>query len=148
MPRAVGVDAGATKRPQHPVLQGAAGDAVAVGAHEQRSRRRPGGQSPAGGGAPFDRGRKASRSAVEIALEQLDQCRLDRDAAVFAALAADVDDGAVVGAAKVTDVGAQQFISAQSSQQRGEDEGAVAFDPVGAPPRLRIRVNPCQEGSH
>ena len=76
MPRAVGVDAGATKRPQHPVLQGAAGDAVAVGAHEQRSRRRPGGQSPAGGGAPFDRGRKASRSAVEIALEQLDQCRL------------------------------------------------------------------------
>jgi hypothetical protein len=48
---AVGVDAGAAKRPQHPVLQGAAGDALTVGTHEQRRRRRPGGQSPAGGGA-------------------------------------------------------------------------------------------------
>ena len=47
---AVGVDAGAPKRPQHPVLQGAAGDAT-VGTHEQRRRRRPGGQSPAGAGA-------------------------------------------------------------------------------------------------
>ena len=127
MPRAVGVDAGATKRPQHPVLQGAAGDAVAVGAHEQRSRRRPGGQSPAGGGAPFDRGRKASRSAVEIALEQLDQCRLDRYPAVLATLATDMHDGPVVGAAEVTDVGAPQFIGAQPAQQRGQDKRAVAL---------------------
>jgi hypothetical protein len=32
--RAVGVDAGAAKRPQHPVLQGAASDALTVGAHK------------------------------------------------------------------------------------------------------------------
>ena len=43
-----------------------------------------------------------------------------------------MDDGPVVGASKVTDVGAQQFIGAQPGQQRGEDEGAVAFDPVAA----------------
>jgi hypothetical protein len=45
----VGVDASATKSAQHPVLQGAAGDPLTIGAHEQRRRRRPGGQSPAGG---------------------------------------------------------------------------------------------------
>ena len=38
-----------------------------------------------------------------------------------------MDDGAVVGAAKVTDVGAQQFIGAQAGQQPGEDQGAVAL---------------------
>ena len=133
---AVGVDAGAAKRPQHPVLQGAAGNAIAIRTHEQRRRRRPRRQSPAGGGAPIGGGRKSSRSAVEIVLEDVDQRRLDGDPAVFAALAADVDDGAVVGAAKVTDVGAQQFIGAQPGQQGGEDQGAVAFDPVGAPLRI------------
>ena len=55
---AVGVDAGAAKRAQHPVLQGAAGDALAIGTDEQWRRRRPGGQSPAGGGAPFGCGGK------------------------------------------------------------------------------------------
>jgi hypothetical protein len=44
---------------------------------------------------------------------------------VLAGLAANVDDGAVVGTAKVTDVGAQQFIGAQAGQQRGEDECAI-----------------------
>ena len=77
---------------------------------------------------------------VEIALEHLHQRRLDGDPAVLAALAADVDDGAVVGAAKVTDVGAQQFIGAQPGQQRGQDQGAVALHPVGAPPRLRVGI--------
>jgi hypothetical protein len=33
---AVGVDAGAAKSLQHPGLQGAAGDPVAIGTHEQR----------------------------------------------------------------------------------------------------------------
>jgi hypothetical protein len=53
-----------------------------------------------------------------------------------------VDDGPVVAASKVTDVGAQQFISAQAGKQCGEDEGAVAFDPVAASPRFRV----CLEG--
>src|SRR5271166_2195121 len=56
------------------------------------------GQSPAGGGAPFGRGGEAGGPAVEIALEDLHQCRLDRDPAVLAALAADLDDGPVVAA--------------------------------------------------
>jgi len=68
--------------------------------------------------APFGCDRKASRSAVEIALHDLHQRRFDRDPAVLAALAADVDDRALVGAAKVTDVGAQQFIGAASSAVR------------------------------
>ena len=54
------------------------------------------------------------------------------------ALAANVDDGPVIAASKVTDVGAQQFIGAQTGQQRGEDQGAVALPPVVAPPRLRV----------
>jgi hypothetical protein len=38
-----------------------------------------------------------------------------------------MDDGPVVAAAKVTDVGARQFIGAQPGQQRGQDQGAVAL---------------------
>jgi hypothetical protein len=41
-------------------------------------------------------------------------------------------DGRIVAAAKVTDIGAQQFIGAQAGQQSREDEGAVALDPVAA----------------
>jgi hypothetical protein len=48
-----------------------------------------------------------------------------------------VDDGTVVAASKVTDIGAQQFMGAQAGQQPGEDECAVAFDPVAAAPSLR-----------
>jgi hypothetical protein len=120
--------------------RGAAGDALTVGAHEQRRRRRPGGQSPAGGGAPFGRGGEAGGPAVEIALEDPHQHRFDRDPAVLAALAADVDDGAIVGAPNVTDVGAHQFIGAQPGQQRSQDQGAVALDPVAAPPRLQVEA--------
>jgi hypothetical protein len=65
-------------------------------------------------------------------LEDLHHDGFDRDPAVLAALAANVDDGTVVAAAKVTDVGAQQVVGAQSGKQCGEDEGAVAFDPVAA----------------
>jgi hypothetical protein len=95
--------------------------ALARRTHEQRGRRRPGGQSPAGGGAPLGGGGEAGGPGVEIALEHLDQRRLDGDPTVFAAFATDVDDGAVVGAAEITDVGAQQFIGAQPGQQRGQD---------------------------
>jgi hypothetical protein len=118
---AVGLDASAAKSAQHPVLQSAAGDALTVGAHEQRRRRRPGGQSPAGGGVPLGGGGEAGGPGIEVALEHLHQRRLDGDPTVFVAFAVDVDDGAVVGAAKVTDVGAQQFIGAQPGQQRGEE---------------------------
>jgi len=67
---AVGVDAGAAKRPQHPVLQGAAGDPATIGSHEQRRRRRPGGQSPPGGGASFGGGRETGGAGVEVALRR------------------------------------------------------------------------------
>ena len=45
---AVGIDAGATEGARDAVLHDAAGDAVSIGTHKQRRRRRPGGQSPAG----------------------------------------------------------------------------------------------------
>ena len=67
---------------------------------------------------------------------------------VLAALAADVDDGSVVGAAKVTDVGAPQFIGAQPGQQRGQDQGAVALHPVASPPRLGVGAQGSQQDSH
>jgi hypothetical protein len=73
-------------------------------------------------------------------LEDCDQRRLDRDPAILAALAADMDDGTVVGASKVADVGAQQFVGAQPGKEPCEDEGAVAFDPLAASPRLRRDV--------
>ena len=72
----------------------------------------------------------------EIFLEGLDQRRFDRDSTVLAALAADMDDGAVVGAANVTDIGAQQFIGAQPGQQAGEDQGAIPLEPIAAPRAL------------
>ena len=75
---------------------------------------------------------------VKVALDHVDHHGFDGDPAVLAALAVDVADGAVVGAAKVTDVGALQFIGAQPGQQRGEDQAAVALPPVVAPPRLRV----------
>jgi hypothetical protein len=81
-------------------------------------------------------------------LENLDQRPFDWDSAVLAALATNMDDGPIVATAKVTDVGAQQFIGAQSRQQCGEDKGAVAFDPVAAPPRLRVRIEGRQERGH
>jgi hypothetical protein len=45
---ALGVDAGAAEGPQHPVLQGAAGDSLAVGTDEQRRGGGPRGESPGG----------------------------------------------------------------------------------------------------
>lgn len=58
--------------------------------------------------------------AVEIVFEDLDERRFDRDPAVLAALAANVDHGTVVAAPKVADVGTQEFICAQTGKQRGE----------------------------
>ena len=59
-----------------------------------------------------------------------------------------VRPGPIVATAKVTDVGAQQFIGAQPGQQRGKDQGAVALHPVVAPPRLRVGAEGGQEGGH
>jgi hypothetical protein len=50
-------------------------------------------------------------------LEDVDEDGFDGDAAVFVALAADLKDGAVVGAAEVADVGAQHLVGAQTGQQ-------------------------------
>jgi hypothetical protein len=59
-----------------------------------------------------------------------------------------MDDGPIVAAAKVTDIGAQQFIGAQAGQQSREDKGAAALDPVAASPRLRVRIELRQECGH
>jgi hypothetical protein len=103
---------------------------------------------PRRGGALPGSGGEAGGAAVEIVLEDLDQRRFDRDPAVFAALAAHVDDSAVLGPAKVTDVGAQQFISAQAGQQRGQDEGAIPLEPVGAARALRLLTEDDQQCGH
>jgi hypothetical protein len=47
---------------------------------------------------------------VKVILEDADEALFYGDSAVFAALAADVDDTAVFGDADVADVGADQFI--------------------------------------
>ena len=54
-------------------------------------------------------GEERRLAVAEMALDHLDQHRFDRDPAVLAALAADLDDRAVGGTAEVTDVDAQQF---------------------------------------
>ncbi len=46
-------------------------------------------------------------------LEDVEEDGFDGDPAVFVAFAADLDDGAVVGAADVADVGAHQVVGAQ-----------------------------------
>lgn len=65
---AVGIDAGATEGAQDAVLHDAAGDAVSIGTHKQWRRRRPGGQSPAGGGALLGCGGETGAAGVEIIL--------------------------------------------------------------------------------
>jgi hypothetical protein len=59
-----------------------------------------------------------------------------------------MDHSAVIGGLNVAHVGAQQFIGAQAGKQRRQDERAVTFDPVAAPPGLRLRVQDCQQGCH
>ncbi len=108
---------------QYAILQGAAGDASAVATDEQRCVGGPAGQSPGRGGATSAVG-ESGLSAVEVVLQDVDEDGFDGDPAVFVAFAADLDDRAVVGAAQVADVGAQQFVGAQTGQQPGDDEGA------------------------
>jgi hypothetical protein len=71
--------------------------------------------------------------------EDLDQRRFDRNPAILAAVASNINDGPIVAAAKVTDVGAQQFISAGRPAAR-QDQGAVTFDPVAESPGPQVRV--------
>jgi hypothetical protein len=60
---------------------------------------------PCRGGALLGCGGESGRSAVEIILDDLDQRRFDRHPAVPAAVAVDMNNGAIVGTSKVTDVG-------------------------------------------
>ena len=73
--------------------------------------------------------RETDGAAVEIDLEGLHQRRFDRDPAVLAALAADMHDGAVVGAPNVTDL-ARNSSSARS--------------PASSPVRIRARSRSIQ----
>jgi hypothetical protein len=57
-----------------------------------------------------------------------------------------MDDRATVGAADIADVGADQLIGPQAGQQGGQDDRAVAVDPVAAPPRLRVGCQGAQQG--
>jgi len=98
--RAGSVDAGLSERAQDAILQGATGDASAVATDEQRCVGGPAGQSSGGGGATSEGG-ESDLPAVEIVLEDVDEDGFDGDPAVFVAFAADLDDGAVVGAAQV-----------------------------------------------
>ena len=103
------------------------------------------GQSPGGGGATSGVG-ESGLSAVEVVLEDVDEDGFDGDPAVFVALAADLEDRAVVGAAQVADVGAHQLVGAQTGQQPGEDEGAVTLEPVGRSGSLRRCRHRGQQG--
>jgi hypothetical protein len=73
-------------------------------------------------------------------LEDGDQGRLDGDAAVLAPLAADVEDGTVIAASDVADIGIEQLVGAHAGQQDGQHERAVTLEPVAASPRLGVVV--------
>jgi hypothetical protein len=49
----------------------------------------------------------ADRATVEVGLEHVDGCLLDRDPSILTALAADMDDRTIIGTPDVADVGAQ-----------------------------------------
>jgi hypothetical protein len=63
-----------------------------------------------------------------------------RDSAIFAAFAANVDDAAVGGGADVADVGADHLIGTQPGQQPGQQQRAVTLDTVASAPRRRVVV--------
>jgi hypothetical protein len=102
------------------------------------------GQSP-GGGALLGAGWEARDPTVEVSLNDPNHWRFDRDSAVLSAFAAHVDDGSVVGAADVANVGADQLVGTQAGKQRGEDQCTVAFDPITTPSRLWIVLHGAQQ---
>ena len=61
----------------------------------------------------------------------------DGDPAVFVALAADLQDRAVIGAAQVADWARTICVDAQPGRRPGDDEGAVPLEPVGRSGSLR-----------
>jgi hypothetical protein len=69
---------------------------------------------------------------VKVVVENLEKLSADGDSAVLVALAADVEDAAIVGAADVADVGDEQFVGSQPGQQGREDDGPVTLGPVAA----------------
>ena len=70
--RAGTVDPGLPEGAQDPILQGAAGDALAVATDEQRCVGGPAGQSPGGGGAASGFG-ESGFPAAEVVLEDVDE---------------------------------------------------------------------------
>src|SRR6478736_4583526 len=131
---ALSVGAGAAESSQDSILQGAAGNSVTIGADEQRCGRWPGHQSVAGGGASLGGSREADAAVVEIILENAHERRLNGDPSILAALAMDMNHRAVIATSDVADVGAQEFIGAQSGEQRGQYQCAIAPQPVAGSP--------------
>jgi hypothetical protein len=111
---AVSVDAGAAKARSTRYCRVPREITFTIGAYEYGRRRRP---IPCRGSA-VGLWRGTARAVVEMLLDDLDQRGFNRDPAVLAAVPANVNDGTVVTGAKVTDVGAQQFIGAQAGAAR------------------------------
>ena len=142
------VGAGAVESPLDTGLQGAAGDAVAVAADEERGVGRPQRQARGSGGTPGGAG-EAGSTAVEVALDDRDELGLDRHGAVFASLTADVNHaGAFGGAADVADIGLAQLVGPKPGQQAREDKGEVALGPVGTASGALVGAHGLQECFH
>lgn len=122
---ALSVEPGLLEGPQHPVLHRAPGDPVAIRTDEQRGSGRPGSQP----GFPLllSTAGKAGGSRVQVLLEHVNEHLLHWDSAVLVALAAHMDDTALIGGADVANIGADELVGSQSGQNRGQDKGPVAL---------------------
>jgi hypothetical protein len=135
---ALSVEASLVKCLQHLLLQRAAGDPIATRTDEQQGGGRPASQP----GLPLVLSvtGKAGGSRVQVLLEHPNECLLQRDSAALVAFAAHMDDTTPIGGADVADIGADELVSSQSGQDRGQDNDLVALGPVGAALRSAVGV--------
>jgi hypothetical protein len=136
----LGVGARAPESSPHARLYCAAGDALAVAAHEQRRVRRPTGKPVC---CQCFGGRwEAVGPAVEVVLDDPQQVGLDRNGAVLAAFSADKNDSTATGGrTDITNIRFAQFVCARPGEQTGQNQRQVSFGPVGAARGLPVAVN-------
>jgi hypothetical protein len=83
---------------------------------------------------------ETGRAGVEVAQQDVNELLLQRDSAILAALASDVDDGAVVGDPDVADIRAQQLVGPQTSRSSRTVAARTAFSRAVKPPRRKLAL--------
>jgi len=135
---ALSVEPSLLERPQHPVLQRAPGDPVAIRTDEQRGSGRPGSQP----GLPWafpSRGNRSARESRYCSSTSISACSTGIGRSLLPLPRTWMTPPSSV-VRMSPNIGADELVGSQSGQNRGQDNGPVAFGPVGAALRCAVRV--------